>query len=107
MVQYFVYFGTDLFLNFIIVHIHFEFLIHIFWPAAVMKDKNAFSVLKEDKLCPTAVSNSLDELVFKDKQYAGAGGRDERGHVIEDSVLKLFNDLGGRVRKRSPDRLSG
>ncbi|CAO2822133.1 unnamed protein product [Amaranthus hypochondriacus] len=70
------------------------------------KDKNTFSVLKEDKLCPTAVDNSLDDLVFKDKQYAGAGGRDERGHVIEDSVFKLFNDSGERVRKRSPDRLT-
>ena len=51
------------------------------------------------------VSNHyIDELVFKDKQYVGARGVDERKHVNEDSMFKLFNNLR-RVKKGSPECL--
>ncbi|XP_021770360.1 uncharacterized protein LOC110734503 isoform X2 [Chenopodium quinoa] len=59
------------------------------------------SVLPFDKeSVPLAANrNPRSESILRDC----GGPRDEKGHVIEDSMFKLFNDSGGKVRKRSSE----
>uniref|UniRef100_A0A803LFR4 Uncharacterized protein n=1 Tax=Chenopodium quinoa TaxID=63459 RepID=A0A803LFR4_CHEQI len=65
----------------------------------VIKDDKTFSMIKKESVPLAANRNPRSESILRDC----GGPRDEKGHVIEDSMFKLFNDSGGKVRKRSSE----
>uniref|UniRef100_A0A803MXK4 Uncharacterized protein n=1 Tax=Chenopodium quinoa TaxID=63459 RepID=A0A803MXK4_CHEQI len=69
----------------------------------VIKDDKTFSMIKKESVPLAANRNPRSESILRDC----GGPRDEKGHVIEDSMFKLFNDSGGKVRKRSSECITG
>ncbi|KNA04368.1 hypothetical protein SOVF_200400 isoform B [Spinacia oleracea] len=67
------------------------------------KDEKTFSEVKKESFPLAENYDSINETISRDEKYDCAGSRDEKGGVIEDSVFKLFNDSGGKVRKRSSE----
>uniref|UniRef100_A0A803LM44 Uncharacterized protein n=1 Tax=Chenopodium quinoa TaxID=63459 RepID=A0A803LM44_CHEQI len=72
---------------------------------AVIKDDKTFSVVKNETSPLAANCNPRTKSILRGEQYDCEGPRDEKGHVIEDSVFKLFNDSGGN-KKRSSECLN-
>uniref|UniRef100_A0A803MKP7 Uncharacterized protein n=1 Tax=Chenopodium quinoa TaxID=63459 RepID=A0A803MKP7_CHEQI len=69
----------------------------------VIKDDKTFSMIKKESVPLAGNRNPRSESILRDC----GGPRDEKGHVIEDSMFKLFNDSGGKVRKRSSECITG
>ncbi|XP_021721647.1 uncharacterized protein LOC110689226 isoform X2 [Chenopodium quinoa] len=69
------------------------------------KDDKTFSVVKNETSPLAANCNPRTKSILRGEQYDCEGPRDEKGHVIEDSVFKLFNDSGGN-KKRSSECLN-
>lgn len=73
----------------------------------MIKDEKTFSEVKKESFPLAENYDSINETISRDEKYDCAGSRDEKGGVIEDSVFKLFNDSGGKVRKRSSECITG
>lgn len=82
-------------------------LIFLYIFVAVIKDNKKYSVVEKESSTLAVDCNPQNESSAGVEQCGFEGPHDGGARVIEDSVFKLFNDSGGRVRKRSADCITG
>ncbi|KMT15296.1 hypothetical protein BVRB_3g060050 [Beta vulgaris subsp. vulgaris] len=73
----------------------------------INKDNKKYSVVEKESSSLAVECNPQNESSAAVEQCGFEGPHDGGARVIEDSVFKLFNDSGGRVRKRSADCITG